>query len=60
MAEEKKYEYVLPKGSVLKSSEGEYTIKRVLGQGGYGITYQASGRRAGDNVVHKYAIKEFL
>ncbi len=60
MAEEKKYEYVLPKGSVLKSSEGEYTIKRVLGQGGYGITYQASGRRAGDNVVHKYAIKEFF
>jgi len=60
MAEEKKYEYVLPKGTALRSSEGEYIIKRVLGQGGYGITYQASGRRAGDNVVHKYAIKEFF
>ena len=56
----KKYEYVLPEGTVLRSPEGEYTIKRILGQGGFGITYQAKGRRTGDNVFHKYAIKEFF
>lgn len=61
MAETKKtYEYILPVGAILKSSEGEYTIKKVLGQGGFGITYQAKGRRTGDNVFHKYAIKEFF
>ncbi|MBO5613370.1 MAG: serine/threonine protein kinase [Prevotella sp.] len=56
----KKYEYVLPIGAALKSPEGEYSIKKVLGQGGFGITYQARGRRIGDNVFHKYAIKEFF
>lgn len=60
MSEEKKYEYTLSKGTILKSSEGEYTIKRVLGQGGFGITYEARGRRHGDNVPHKYALKEFF
>ena len=39
MTEAKKYEYVLKAGTKLVSPEGEYTIKRVLGQGGYGITY---------------------
>ena len=60
MAEEKKYEYVLPKGCELKSGVGEYKIIKALGQGGFGITYQAKGRRKGDNVFHMYAIKEFF
>ncbi len=60
MAEEKKYEYVLPKGCELKSGVGEYKIIKALGQGGFGITYQAKGRRKGDNVYHMYAIKEFF
>lgn len=60
MTEAKKYEYVLKAGTKLVSPEGEYTIKRVLGQGGYGITYQAKGYRKGDNIPHKYAIKELF
>ena len=61
MADEKNiYTFVLEKGTVLKSPEGEYEIKKVLGQGGFGITYQAKGIRKGDNIPHKYAIKEFF
>ena len=56
MTEAKKYEYVLKAGTKLVSPEGEYTIKRVLGQGGYGITYKAEQRGLGRPV----AIKEFF
>ena len=33
-----KYPYALPKGTILS---GQYIIDRVLGQSGFGITYQA-------------------
>lgn len=43
----------LPIGSVLA---GQYIIEKVLGQGGFGITYQASDHKSGNKV----AIKEFF
>ncbi len=35
-----KYIYVLPEGTVIRSQRHSYTIVGVLGQGGFGITYQ--------------------
>ena len=47
------YPLALKEGTVLN---GEYTIKRVLGQGGFGITYEAVLDKNGESV----AIKEYL
>lgn len=46
----------LPIGTKLK--KGQYTIKKVLGAGGFGITYQAEAFIG--NIKHKFAIKEFF
>lgn len=47
------YPLALPVGSVLA---GQYIIERVLGQGGFGITYQALDHKTGKKV----AVKEFF
>lgn len=61
------YEYALSKGTVLRHSpvlgkESVYTIEKVLGQGGFGITYLASSNIVIGNTEHKlyFAIKEFF
>ena len=41
-------EMTLPAGSLLKN--GEYRIVRVLGQGGFGITYEAEQVALGDEL----------
>ena len=51
--EREKYPFALAMGSILG---GQYIVGRVLGQGGFGITYLALDRTL--NV--KVAIKEFL
>lgn len=38
MAEEKNYQYALPKGYVLRGGANDYVIEEVLGKGGFGIT----------------------
>ena len=48
-----KYPLALPEGSVLA---GQYIIEGVLGQGGFGITYEARDHKTGDRV----AVKEFF
>ncbi|MBR1471395.1 MAG: serine/threonine protein kinase [Lachnospiraceae bacterium] len=48
-----KYPMALPEGSVLA---GQYVIEKVLGQGGFGITYQAKDHKSGNRV----AVKEFF
>ncbi|MBR6328783.1 MAG: serine/threonine protein kinase [Lachnospiraceae bacterium] len=48
-----KYPLALPENSVLA---GQYIIKKVLGQGGFGITYEAQDYKTGGRV----AIKEFF
>ena len=40
MAQNKKYDYALPIGTILSGKENSYHIEEVLGQGGYGITYK--------------------
>ncbi len=47
------YPLALKEGTILNN---EYTIKRVLGQGGFGITYEAALNKNGESV----AIKEYL
>ena len=51
--EEEKYPLALKKGTVLA---GQYIIDKVLGQGGFGITYKAEDHKTGGKV----AIKEFF
>ena len=50
---ERKYPLALKPGSILN---GRYTVGRVLGQGGFGITYIAQDYQTGERV----AIKEYL
>ncbi len=47
------YPLALPEGSVLA---GQYVIEKVLGQGGFGITYEAKDHKTGEKV----AVKEYF
>lgn len=51
----------LPEGYILTGKK-TYRILSVLGKGGYGITYLATGEVSDGNISHtvKYAIKEFF
>ncbi len=53
--------YALPLGAKLKS-QNEYTITKILGQGGFGITYIATAQvKVGNIPVNaNFAIKEFF
>ena len=48
-----KYPLALPEGTVLA---GQYIVEKVLGQGGFGITYEAKDHKTGRRV----AVKEFF
>ncbi len=48
-----KYPLALPEGTVLA---GQYQIEKVLGEGGFGITYEARDHQNGERV----AVKEFF
>lgn len=48
-----KYPLALPEGTVLA---GQYIVEKVLGQGGFGITYAAKDHKTGERV----AVKEFF
>ena len=48
-----KYPLALPEGAILS---GQYIIEKVLGQGGFGITYQAQDHKSGKKV----AVKEYF
>ena len=50
---EDSYPLALPEGTVLG---GQYIIRKVLGQGGFGITYMAEDHKTGQKV----AVKEFF
>ena len=56
----KQYVNTLPAGSVLDSGQHHYRIVKVLGQGGFGITYQAVAKIKVGNVTIDgfFAIKE--
>ncbi|MGN0653760.1 MAG: serine/threonine protein kinase [Oscillospiraceae bacterium] len=53
MSVDEKYPLALPEGTVLA---GQYTINKVLGQGGFGITYKATDYKTNEFV----AVKEFF
>lgn len=61
-----KYKYALPVGTVLVGKNNSYEITKVLGQGGFGITYLANanvevrGNLGIMNVTVKVCIKEFF
>ncbi len=52
----------LPLGTILPSGQVEYKIEKVLGQGGFGITYLVTGEILVGNVPTeaKFAIKEYF
>lgn len=54
--------YTLPIGAKLHSPKRTYAIEKVLGQGGFGITYKVSANLKVDNVTIRthFAIKEFF
>lgn len=57
------YEYTLPIGTVITSPQGNrYTVREVLGQGGFGITYRVSGsvKYGNISIEGRFAIKEFF
>ena len=52
--DEMKYPFVLPEGTVLAE---QYTLIRVLGQDGSGITYEAKDQESGERVaIREYSI----
>lgn len=53
MSMNEKYPLALSEGTILA---GQYTIEKVLGQGGFGITYKAKDFKTNQNV----AVKEFF
>lgn len=57
---DKKLENALPIGEILKSPKREYKIEKILGVGGFGITYMVSAEVMVDNipVTTNFAIKE--
>ena len=55
---EKGNKNALKVGTVLRNGEFHYTIKEVLGMGGFGITYRATGRVGKIDV--DFAVKEFF
>lgn len=55
MAGDKKLDNALPEGSVVKSGKNTYRVVKVLGAGGFGITYKVIRQ---DGVV--FAMKEFF
>jgi len=62
MANGKRYEYVLPKGFVLRGGENDYVIEEVLGKGGFGVTYKVKAQVLVKNIpfdLH-FALKEYF
>ena len=55
-------ENALPAGTILRSGRNLYTIKRVIGAGGFGITYCAGTKLRAGNLEFdvEVAIKEFF
>ncbi|MBQ9466974.1 MAG: protein kinase [Muribaculaceae bacterium] len=62
MDNDKQFTYALPPGTVLRGHEIKYKIIKVLGQGGFGITYLASGMFLQGNIWQdgRFAIKELF
>lgn len=60
MSQDTSYNYCLPPGTVLRSPHASYTVLRVLGVGGFGITYLVEGVYKFGNIPVKtnFAIKE--
>lgn len=53
---------ILEPGTLLHSEQRDYTVIKVLGQGGFGITYLVEGKIKVDNILvkAKFAVKEFF
>ena len=56
------YKHTLPIGAKLQRPKRDYTIERVLGQGGFGITFKVFAKIKVENVTVRtyFAIKEFF
>lgn len=62
METKKQYNYVLPQGFVLRGGKRDYVVEKVLGKGGFGVTYKVIGHVDVDNIDFDapFAVKEYF
>ncbi len=62
METKKQYNFVLPQGFVLRGGKRDYVVEKVLGKGGFGVTYKVTGHIDVENIDFDapFDVKEYF